>query len=330
MVLSIIIPVFNVEKYIKKTLDSIFYPNAPISDFEVVIINDGTQDKSMSIVYNYTVDYSNVRVVNQINKGLSCARNVGIDNATGDWIWFVDSDDWIEEQSLAQILPILKTRKEDVLAFRIKEIEEATGKTIIVRNSYNNEEIVSCKGVEMLLNSYEKKIDPTPIQSNIIRKDFILRNKLYFVDGIYHEDKEYAPRMLIHANDVAYVPIVSYCYLRRNSGSITTDISNIIKRAHDILKIYDLHREIEKSLLDTNKKKVMNRSNYGIACFFWSIASKTNLPNWKEEFNMQYYLSQFKSNQIHYLFKDRDFKHFVSQILFRIWPSYSFKHHHRI
>ncbi len=106
---SIIIPVYNVEKYIKKCLDSVF--SQTDKDFEVIVVNDGTKDNSMDIVKKY-----DVKIINQKNQGLSAARNLGFEVAKGDYLWFVDSDDWLRDNSLAEVIEYIINLKFDVLS----------------------------------------------------------------------------------------------------------------------------------------------------------------------------------------------------------------------
>ena len=104
MYLSIIIPIYKVEKYIRYTLDSIYNQNANEKSFEVICVNDGTPDNSMNIVEEFKILYNNLHIINQKNEGLSCARNAGLKIAKGDYIWFVDSDDTLEVQSISKVI----------------------------------------------------------------------------------------------------------------------------------------------------------------------------------------------------------------------------------
>ena len=109
MKLSIIIPVYNVEQYIGRCLQScLCQPHVTEADYELVIVNDGTKDNSMTIVEGMVHGMNNVIIVNQRNQGLSMARNAGLKAAKGDYVWFVDSDDWISEDCLYEILNRLK------------------------------------------------------------------------------------------------------------------------------------------------------------------------------------------------------------------------------
>ena len=102
--LSIIVPVYNVEKYIYKCIDSLYHQGLSDDCFEIIIVNDGTLDTSMKIVSSFVDQHSNIKIINQENQGLSVARNNGLAQAEGDYILFVDSDDFIVDNSLGIIL----------------------------------------------------------------------------------------------------------------------------------------------------------------------------------------------------------------------------------
>lgn len=97
MKLSIIIPVYNVERYLRQCLESCLSQDVPKSQYEVIIVNDGSPDNSQAIIDEYSSKYDNVRVLKKKNGGLSSARNAGLNIASGDYIWFVDSDDWVAD-----------------------------------------------------------------------------------------------------------------------------------------------------------------------------------------------------------------------------------------
>ena len=109
MTLSIIIPVYKVEKYLRKCLDSCLHQNISKEDYEIICVNDGSPDNSAQILDEYAAKHPNIRVVTQTNQGLSMARNNGLAVAQGDYVWFIDSDDWIEENCLAGICSALKS-----------------------------------------------------------------------------------------------------------------------------------------------------------------------------------------------------------------------------
>ena len=127
MQLSIIIPVYKVEKYIRDTLQSIYRQQYDENLFEVIVINDGTPDDSMRIVAEFTNKHANLHIINQKNQGLSCARNAGLKIAQGEYVWFVDSDDTVTEESIGKVIECIERSKADVIGLAysksVKRIE---------------------------------------------------------------------------------------------------------------------------------------------------------------------------------------------------------------
>ena len=148
--LSIIIPVYNVEKYIDKCLASCVNQNLTDRlDYEIVVVNDGTKDNSLSIVYDYMKMYNFIQLINKENGGLSSARNEGLKHCTGDYVWFVDSDDTIAINSLELIDRSIKEFSPDVLFFDITKIEESNGFSSY-KKMYSSAREVTKTGVEWL------------------------------------------------------------------------------------------------------------------------------------------------------------------------------------
>ena len=112
MKLSIIIPVYNVEKFITRCLHSCVSQNLSINEFEIVVVNDGTRDNSMKFVSQFAEEYSNISIINQENKGLSAARNRGLSVAKGDYVWFVDSDDYLDNKALETVWNFFEKHKD--------------------------------------------------------------------------------------------------------------------------------------------------------------------------------------------------------------------------
>ena len=318
-VLSIVIPVYKVEKYIEKCLNSIFSASCNKNDFEVIIINDGTPDNSMTIVNHYAINHENMHVISQSNQGLSRSRNVGIENAKGLYVWFVDSDDWIETEFLSKLIYFLKSSTEDVIMLKIREINEDTGECIKIADFRNENNFEECSGCDMISNWFDFGIDITPIQKFVINRQFILNNNLYFIEGLYHEDKEYAPRMLVQTEKAAYYPEIGYCYLRRSSGSITTDKSLLFKRAISLFRIYDLHLELGK-MVDNKKREIIEEFNYTIASQAWYCCALSGNKEWKSVINHKHFIPLFQKDVKKHLFKSPKLTSRIRQLLFLFCP----------
>ena len=237
---SIIIPVYNVEEYIEQCLESI--EKQTYHDYEVIIVNDGTKDKSMEIAKKYPY-----KIINQKNQGLSVARNTGVKHATGDYILFLDSDDYLEEKTLSNIANSLKNNP-DVVRFQIKEVYE-DGKEIKYKESSfagkNGEqafaEIVTYHFIE---NAW----------CYAIKKDYYIKEKFSFSPGTIHEDFGIVPLIIRKAGIVNSISYIGYNY-RQRKGSIMNqkNYDKIKKQVSDFYKHYQyLKKEIEKVKGDTS------------------------------------------------------------------------------
>ncbi|MBR3858658.1 MAG: glycosyltransferase [Bacteroidaceae bacterium] len=214
MKLSIIIPVYNVEQYIGRCLQScLSQPHVTPGEYELVIVNDGTKDNSMAIVEEMTRGCTNVTIINQQNQGLSMARNAGLKAAQGEYVWFIDSDDWIEDNCLHGIIERLERTKVDVLQLQYKNVYND--------DIPNDEHYSIIKGIGnskkwMVENTYF-----TAVQFMIYRREFLLQNNLQFYPGIYHEDSEFKPKVVYLADTCASYDKVVYNYFKGNANSIT-------------------------------------------------------------------------------------------------------------
>ncbi len=235
---SIIVPVYNVEKYIEKCLNSIF--NQSFKDYEVIVVNDGTKDNSMDIVNKF-----DVKVINQKNQGLSEARNSGVKAAHGDYLVFIDSDDYIEKDLLKNINKSLENNP-DVVRYQVKDIIE--DKEIL----YNENEFTGKSGEEAfeLITKYHY-FEPAWLYS--VRRKYYIDNKFSFKKGTYHEDFGLTPLLILKAKIVNSIDYCGYCYVQR-SGSIMTSNSRekMIKKVDDTFIHYNyLIKEADKTELNT-------------------------------------------------------------------------------
>lgn len=236
---SIIIPVYNVEKYLKKCLDSVF--NQTYKDYEVIVVNDGTKDNSMDIVKDY-----NVKVINQKNQGLSAARNAGVKVATGDYLIFLDSDDYWEKNLLKELSKSLKNNP-DLVRFQINEVYE-DGRVI----PYQEESFTNLSGPDAF-----KKIVKYHFVENAwcyaISKKYYLENKFEFKTGTIHEDFGLIPLIIMKAKRVNSINYLGYNYLQRQ-GSIMSNknYEKTKKKVADMYLHYNyLIEEINKLDVDT-------------------------------------------------------------------------------
>ncbi|WP_445384803.1 glycosyltransferase [Robiginitalea sp. IMCC44478] len=210
--LSIVIPVYNVEDYVEKCIRSCYDQELPISDFEVIVVNDGTNDSSLEICEYLQNEFPTLKIISQENKGLSGARNTGLQHATGEYVWFVDSDDWIKSNCLNPLITLLKSTSPDLLWMGHCVVKD--GKVI----KYYIPQYLKTpvKGNEFYANHLEGLYY---IWKFIYSRKFLLENNLKFYEGLIYEDLEFTPRALNVAESCITLPESFYYYLIRE-GSI--------------------------------------------------------------------------------------------------------------
>lgn len=245
MLLSIIIPVYNVEHFIRKCLDSVIDIPLTVEDYEIILVNDGTRDKSMEIVAEYK-NRKNFHIITQENKGLSAARNTGLRNATGEWVYFLDSDDYINAQLFKKLFD---TSCAD------SSVDMITGDFVYVKDetickskfAIDTEEDICLPGAS-IFTKYYGKIN-TMVWRSIYRRSFLVENGFYFTEGVYHEDVNWTPKCIEAARLVYYSPIPFYFYLIRE-GSIVQSAKNQ-KKLNDLLFV---NKDLLASSLEFEKE----------------------------------------------------------------------------
>ncbi len=263
MKLSIIVPIYNVAPYLRRCVDSLLMQD--ISDYEIILVDDGSTDGSSEIAdaiqsevkgerlevkgeensaanntasTPYTLHSTpSVRVIHQVNAGLSAARNSGIAVAQGEYIMFVDSDDYLQPNVLGILMEQVERDNLDVLRFRYQNVRES-GEVFVphegMKTDYNNYSPIPTDGLTFLN-------DRMWVQCYVVQflvKSEIVRQEL-FTPGIYFEDTDWTPRMLLRAERVASTDLVVYNYLWRE-GSITLsqkDLAKMRKQLQDKLAL---------------------------------------------------------------------------------------------
>lgn len=218
MFFSIIIPVYNVEQYLCDCLDSVVMQSYP--DYEVICVNDGSTDGSLAILKEYEKNYLQITVITQQNRGLSGARNAGIQAAQGDYLFFLDSDDWIEPNTLEVLAQ--KQSGEDLICFngrrvfedgRIEEPDAGISENQLSGWEYYNKYAL-----------VPRKFHFVCTVLRLYRREYLLKNNLFFEEGIYHEDNLFTPLACYYAQAVKVIPDCLYIY-RIREGSIMQTIN---------------------------------------------------------------------------------------------------------
>lgn len=229
MILSIIIPVYNVEPFVEKCIRSCEAQDVSKDDYEIVVVNDGSKDNSLDVVNRVANEFENIRVFSQANAGLSAARNTGMREAKGEYYMFVDSDDWIAKNSLGKIVNKLQSEQPDILCISAANV---LGEEISPRHSFPSEEPISGREAQK-----RGGIDAcAPFL--ITKAEHFRKYDLKFYEGIFHEDSELTPKLVYLAQKVSFTNDIIY-YVRQTPGSITRSVNP--KRSFDLVNVVCAH-----------------------------------------------------------------------------------------
>ena len=224
--LSVIVPIYKVEKYLAKCVDSLLNQDLSPEEYEIVLVDDGSPDRCGEICDEYAANFINIKVVHRANGGLSAARNSGIDVAQGKYVQFVDSDDYLEPNVLKTLVTKMEADNLDILRFNYQNVNDQyeifdpnkDGKCFV---DYRDE--VS-DGLVFLTH----RLGPGCYACQfIIRRELL--NECRFKEGVYFEDTEWTPRLLLKARRVTSTDVLVYNYLIRQ-GSITQSVDEKKKR----------------------------------------------------------------------------------------------------
>ncbi|XVG94919.1 glycosyltransferase family 2 protein [Eubacteriales bacterium KG125] len=224
--LSVIIPVYNIEKYIERCVESVVAQD--YTNIEIILVDDGSKDKSSNICDELSKKYDCVRVIHKSNGGLSDARNVGINEASGEYIVFIDGDDFIEQNMLSALMKFCNTNQYDVVGCHHKDDYDGN-----IINS--DREIISfdCRGVEALEYLLEGKLIPGTACAKIIKKNLL--DNIRFPIGKTYEDVFFTTELLLKTKK-AHFTTESYYHYWHRTNSITTE--NYSDKNWDIIEGY--------------------------------------------------------------------------------------------
>jgi len=242
MIISLVLPVYNVEKYLSKCVESCLNQNIPKEQYEIIIVDDGSTDTSGQIGKEYENNNRNVSLIHQQNKGLSGARNTGLFRAKGKYVWFIDSDDWIENNCLADIIEKLEEAQPDTMVINFYKIDQNENRTFSAKKNIGFKENHIYSGTEYFGKRAGDFLNSWRYISN---NKFLRNNNLHFYEGIVHEDNEHTPKLLYHAQRVLVYNKPVYAHLIR-TGSIMTTFNP--KKIDSWYKIFDSMKDFRASI----------------------------------------------------------------------------------
>ena len=293
MTISVVIPVYNVEKYLHECILSII--NQDYNDIEIILVDDGSTDSSGEICDYYRAKCSNINVIHQANGGLSDARNVGIKESKGDYLLFVDSDDYIERNSITELVECIKQYNEPDVVFLEAFKVFVDGRTEGLGDNYDS----------ILNNNQSKEVVLKHIASlpkfpgsactKMIKLDLIRRKKIYFKKGLLSEDIDWTIKLLLSAGSFAYCDIPYYYYRQNREGSITNNV--IPKRVQSLL--YIIEKWSDKNIEKKYQKEINSylAYEYVIAMYIYSKLKKKERKKIKGEMKKNQWILKYGRNK---------------------------------
>ncbi len=225
---SIIVPIYNVEQYLAECLDSLV--NQTLKDIEIICVNDGSPDNSADIVREYIQADSRIKLIEQENRGLSGARNTGLKVAKGEYVYFMDSDDWLESDAMDICYQVAVTKGVDVVFFDAIAFKDGVDDDVgDMPDDYNralalsevaNKRIRAKKLFMQMINNSTMR---SSVWLNFIKRKLLLENRLYFEEGLIHEDELFTPQLYALASTMMYIPCMFF-HRRVRPGSIMTSV----------------------------------------------------------------------------------------------------------
>ena len=265
MKFSIIIAVYNIQDYIDACISSMLRQTS--NNLEIILVNDGSNDNSLQKMYQWKEKDDRIKIINKKNGGLSSARNAGLKYATGDYILYVDGDDWLADNAIETITKYLNTHGEvDMLCFDYYAYYDDKHKKL---TSFN-----APSGIIDGLSFFERSSFKMTAWSKVYRKSFLETINLRFLEGRLHEDLSYTIPLCLCAQRVGYINSPLYYYRQNRDGSIMKKISykNVQDFSHALC--FDYLFAKERNLLNNHIKEWIVKNFYK-SCFTWEVSYST-------------------------------------------------------
>jgi len=263
---SVIIPVYNTEKYIGETLNSII--NQTLKEIEIIVINDGSTDNSLQIINEYARIDNRIIVYAQENQGQSIARNKGFDHASGNYIYFMDSDDFLDLNALELCYIKSEENKIDFIFFDADTIYESNQSDFQMNYHHVNICDKIYNGIFLINYLLDTNQFFVPPYLNFIRKAYLDKHILRFHPQIIHEDQLFTFNLYIHAQKVSYIPKPLFKRRIRSNSTMTKKFSlknmnGYFTVSREILKYKSGGTDKLKKTIDLFLFQMLNATSYG-------------------------------------------------------------------
>jgi len=230
--ISVIIPIYNVEKYISECLESVL--NQTYKNVEIIAINDGSTDNSLDIVKKYSIDNNYIRVLSQHNSGQSITRNKGLDHAKGKYIYFLDADDYILPETFEKLIGLMEKENLDLVQFGARPFVDNVDMKLHsnfydVKDFFKENKIYNKND---FLREVTKGFRPSPCLY-IVKKELIINNDLQFISGVLHEDELFTLEVILNTKSTMYDPNFYYQRRYRENSIMTSNSIEKVKESFD-------------------------------------------------------------------------------------------------
>ena len=302
--ISVIIPVYNTEKYIEKCLESL--AKQEMQDFEVIVVNDGSTDNSENVIKNYMQSSKlNIKYLEKENGGLASARNYGVEKASGKYISFLDSDDYLDKNLFSELEKYID-KDIDLIKFKMKKVDEKG--RLIEKLDGPVFDICSGKQAYEKLCTSDKYMDPACIY--LYKREFFVENNFKYKLR-YHEDFGLTSLIIVQAKTVVSTDICGYNYLQtEESLTRSKDNSKNIDRAKDMLIHYDNMLAVIDANYDLSEKTKELVKRY----YTNSVVLKAGSLKGKEKRN---YIKEIKYRMMYKNIKPENLKQKIKRILLK-------------
>lgn len=254
--ISIIMPVFNDENYLQDAIESVY--NQTFSDIELICINDGSSDDSLEILNKLSLKYDFIKIFSQSNQGSGSARNKGLDNANGEYIAFLDADDfYVDDNALEIMYDVAKSSNSDMVSANLTSVDQSRN---VLNSNYNCKDKYYCFDEYCEISPDEYGI-PWSFYKNIFKRDIIEANHIRFPDLLRGQDPVFLSKVLSKIDKIQGVPITFYGYMIPAPGKNLLDTS--IKKLHYLTHYKQTFKILEENnlfnILEKYKKDLIRR-----------------------------------------------------------------------
>lgn len=300
--ITIVVPVFKVEKYIQRCLESIYQTDESL--FELIVVGDESPDESINIAKQVLAPYHNYQIISQKNKGLSGARNTGLSLVRTPYVWFVDSDDYICSEAIEYLNSVIETSYYDCVYFGFKYRYDDRMQDSMI--GCKNKVVNGCQLLNVIGGEFS-------VWRNIYNVDFLRNNNLYFVEGLIFEDLDFNIRAFLSTDNIFVSDRYLYYYEQENMSS--TLHATTYKHAWSMLWIC---MNLRKFWID----KLLSKAEYQVLCYhagraFNFAAQYYSQLEKNDRKRLDEYIIENKKTLIYILQHSQYRLHRIESILFR-------------